>query len=267
MKLMRGNATRWNSVPFALLALGLFVVLAITLAAAEETEATPAAAPLSTAQHEEAAGAQHEESAAEQHGEEGQQAAHEGEDDHAAEGDHGAAASHGMPWSEVIYRWINFFLLAALMYWVIVIPPPFIQDIFSFPGLKAVFANRSEAILEAKALAEKQRSEAAEILTASATRLEKIEVEVGGLLDQARADGDRERQQAEESGSAQAEKIREMAGRELRAEATAAQRKLREHVAQLAVGMAEKLLKDNLSREDQQRLVEDYISRLGERVV
>ena len=202
-----------------------------------------------------------------QHEEEGVQASHEGEGDLTVEGEHGEAESHGMPWSEVIYRWINFILLAGLMYWMIVVPPTFIQDIFSFPGLKVVMANRAEAILSAKALAEKQEQEADQILTASAERLAKIEGEVGGLLGQARADGEREQQQADENGRAQADKIRETAKRELGAETISAQRKLREHVAQLAVGMAERLLKENLNREDQQRLVDDYISRLGERVV
>ena len=221
----------------------------------------------SAAQHEEPAAEQHAAAASEQHEEEGAQASHEGEEEHAAEGEHGAAASQGMSRNEMIFRWGNFILLAALMYWVIVVPPTFIQDIFSFPGLKVIMANRSEAILLAKALAEKQQQEAEQIVAASADRLSKIEGEVGGLLDQARADGEREQQQADENGRAQANKIRETAQRELGAEASSAQRKLREHVAQLAVGMAAKLLKENLSREDQQRLVDDYISRLGERVV
>ncbi len=239
----------------AALFIGLLLVIAF---------AVPSAA---AAQQEEPAVEQHEAAASEQHEEESTQASHEGEGELTVEGEHVAGESHGMPWSEVIFRWINFILLAALMYWVIVVPPTFIQEIFSFPGLKVVMANRSEAILSAKALAEKQEQEADQILTASAQRLAKIEGEVGGLLGQARADGERERQQADENGRAQADKIRETAKRELGAEATSAQRKLREHVAQLAVGMAEKLLKENLKREDQQRLVDDYISRLGERVV
>lgn len=235
--------------------------------------AVPAAA---TAQHEEPAveqreapaAEQHEAAASDQHEGEGAQASPEGEGEHAEEGEHGAAAeSHGMPWSEAIFRWINFILLAGLMYWMIVVPPPFIQDIFSFPGLKVVMVNRSEAILAAKELAAKQEQEAGQILTASAERLAKIEGEVGGLLDQARGDSEREQQVAEENGRTQADKIRELAGRELGAEASSAQRQLREHVAQLAVGMAEKLLRENLGREDQQRLVNDYISRFGEKVV
>lgn len=226
------------------------------------------AAPAAFAvQHEEPAAEQHEATASEQHEEGGAQASHEGEGELAAEGEHGTAESHGMPWSEVIARWINFILLAGLMYWMIVIPPAFIRDTFSFDGLKVIMVNRSEAILAARALAEKQEKEAGQILTASADRLAKIEGEVSSLLEQARSDGEREQQVADENGRAQAEKIRELARREMGAEATSAQRKLREHVAQLAVGMAEKLLKENLGREDQQRLVEDYISRLGERVV
>lgn len=245
-----------NGVGKAALLFGLLLVVVF---------AAPAAF---AAQHQEPAAEQHEAAATEQHEGEGAQASHEGEGQHAEEGEHGAAAeSHGMPWNEVIFRWINFILLSALMYWVIVIPPPFIQDIFSFPGLTVVMVNRSETIVSAKALAEKQQQEADQILTASSERLAKIEGEVGGLLDQARADGEREQQRADENGRAQADKIRETAKRELGAEASAAQRNLREHVAQLAVGMAEKLLKENLSREDQQRLVDDYVSRLGERVV
>jgi len=247
---------RCGAVRAALL-IGLLLVVAF---------AVPA---MAAEQHEEPAIDQHEVAASDQQEEAGTQAAHEGagEGEHVAEDEHGAAESHGMPWSEVIFRWINFIILSALMYWVIVVPPTFIQDIFSFPGLKVVMANRSEAILAAKALAEKQQQEAGQILTVSADRLAKIEGEVGGLLDQARADGEREKRQAEENGRAQADKIRETARRELGAEASLAQRKLREHVAQLAVGMAERLLKENLGREDQQRLVNDYISRLGEKVV
>jgi F-type H+-transporting ATPase subunit b len=222
---------------------------------------------IAAGQDDEPATEQHEEAATEQHEEAGVQGSQEGEGVLAAEDEHGAAESQAMPLDERIFRWINFVLLAALMYWVIVVPPTFIQEIFSFPGLKVVMANRSEAILVARALAEKQQQEADQILTASAGRLAKIEGEVGGLLDQARTDGDREKQQADENGRAQADKIRETARRELGAEASSAQRKLREHVAQLVVGMAGKLLEENLSPDDQQRLVDDYISRLGERVV
>jgi len=241
----------------------LIVALAVPNVFAADQHEEPAAE-----QHEEPAVEQHEATTSEQHDGEGTQASHEGEGEHAEEGEHGAAAaSHGMPWSEVIFRWINFVLLSALMYWMIVIPPPFIQDIFSFPGLRVVMANRSEAIVSAKALAKKQQQEAEQILTVSAERLAKIEGEVDGLLAQARADGKREQQTADENGRAQADKIRELAKRELGTETSSAQRKLREHVAQLAVGMAEKLIRENLGREDQQRLVDDYISRLGERVV
>jgi F-type H+-transporting ATPase subunit b len=271
MKDMKVGAMSCRDAARGALAVGFSLLVALVLmtgvsGAALDNDGTATVAEVAV-QHEEAAAGQQEGAAAEEHAEAGAQAVHEGEGEHVEEGEHGATESHGMPWSEVIYRWINFCLLAALMYWVIVVPPPFIQEIFSFPGLKVVMANRSQAILAAKALAEKQQKEAEQILTASANRLEQIEGEVEGLLDQARSDGEREKQQAEKAGQEQADKIRDMAGRELRAETATAQRKLREHVAQLAVGMAEKLLKENLSREDQQRLVNDYISRLGERVV
>lgn len=265
----------WSGQAGVVLSLALTVCLGIAVpalasAVGHEAEIEPGMAVAQSEQHGEepegGARQQHaEEPDAAQH-EEPDAAQHEQEGEHAQEGEHGEEGAHaaeGMPWSEVLFRWINFGLLAALMYWVLVVPPPFIQDIFSFAGLKAIFVQRSEAIVEAKALAEKQSSEADRILEQSETRLTRIEGEVAALIDQAHSDAEQEKDRAEEAGQAQADKIRDLSHRELRAETVAVQRKLKGFVAELAVGMAEKLLRENLTPEDQRRLVEDYVSRLG----
>lgn len=231
------------------------------LAAPGTSSGSASAGPASSQHGEEAetgTQAQHEPQASTEQDAAGQQHAQEAE--HGEEGEHRA---EGMTWGEVIFRWINFALLAGLLYWVLVVPPPFIREVFSFAGLSAIFVQRSEAIAEAKELARRQTQEAEQILQQSETRLMRIEGEVAELVDQARQDAEREKNRAEEDGQAQSEKIRELSRRELRAETLSVQRKLKAFVAELAVGMAEKLLREHMTRADQERLVEDYVSRLG----
>ncbi|MFQ5743381.1 MAG: ATP synthase F0 subunit B, partial [Acidobacteriota bacterium] len=149
--------------------------------------------------------------------------------------------AQGDGWA-LIFRWLNFIMLVGLLWWVLVIPPQAIQEIFSFPGLRAVLTERSESILAARTLAEQQQAEAERRLQESEERLERLEEEVAMLLEQAQADGERERQRSEQEGQALAEKVRMMARREVSGELRNAQRKLREFVAEAAVSMAGQLL-------------------------
>lgn len=168
------------------------------------------------------------------------------------------------PWWEWPARWINFALLSALLYWVLVVPPPAIQNIFTYPGLKVILAERSASIIEARDLAGQQQEEAARLLTESEQRLGRIEEEVTTLIDEARGDAEREKERAEVEGKEQAERAAELTQRELRAERIAAQRQLRVFVADLAVGMAEGNLREHLTADDQDRLIREYLSRIGE---
>lgn len=182
------------------------------------------------------------------------------QDDHAEEGEH---AAEPKPWYYWPSKWINFLALAGLLYWLLVVPPPAIQDIFSFPGLRVIFQDRGAAILAARALAAEQKQDAQQLLVDSEQRLTKIDEEVAALVADARRDAEREQGRAAEDGKAQAEKIREVAEREVRHQRVGAQRQLRGFVADLAVNMAEKNLSEHLTPEDQDRLIREYLSRLG----
>lgn len=181
-----------------------------------------------------------------------------GQEEHAPGEEHEEAA-----WWEFPARLVNFGLLLALLWWGLVRTPPALGKIFSFPGLAPLLANRAAQIEEDKAVAEERKQEAAEILTSTAARLDRIEVEVGELVEDARKDAEREKQRAEEEGRERAGKVRETARRELRAESLGARRELRAFVAALAVGMAESMLREHLGPADQERLRRDYLSRIG----
>lgn len=167
------------------------------------------------------------------------------------------------PWFHWPAKWFNFIALCGLLYWVLVVTPPFIGDLFSFPGLKVVLAERAAGIIAARDLAVRQSEEAARMLSESEQRLSKIEAEVAALVSDAHRDADGEKERALEDGKLQAEKIIQVAGREVDNQRVGANRQLRAFVADLAVNMAARNLAEHLTPDDQNRLIRDYLSRLG----
>lgn len=172
-------------------------------------------------------------------------------------------ASSESEWYVYPARWTNFVLLLALLYWMLIIPPKPIQETFDFPGLGVILEARAQAIIEARDTAVRQAQEAATLLTASEERLAEIDAEVGALVEVARTDAARDSERAAVEAKEQAQRVLEIAERELQSERLTAQRQLREFVADLAVGMAQRSLQEHLSDDDQDRLIRDYVLRLG----
>lgn len=190
------------------------------------------------------------------------------EDNHVAAEEHGESEAHvAVPTTlEYIYKWINFFMLAGILYWLLVVPPVFVKENFEFEGLKIILAERNKTILAERDLAKQQTAQASEGLAASALRLERVEEETAGLVAQARESAARDKVKLIEEATAQAEAIRGGASRDMKSEVTRAKRELQSHIAHLVVGIATDLVKKNFSGADQERLVRDYLDRLGESV-
>ncbi len=173
---------------------------------------------------------------------------------------------HGPTWKEYAFKWANFFMLVALLYWLLVVPPTFVIENFDFPGLKVVLAARAQDIVAARSLAQEQQQDAEERLAGSADRLQKVGDEIDALLADARAAAETERQRVEAAAVEEAVRIREGAARDLDAQVTQARHDLRRHVADLVVSIARDLVKGSFSEQDQQRLVHEYLDRLGSAV-
>jgi len=191
------------------------------------------------------------------------------DDGHAAAAEeHGDEEAHvAVPTTaEYVYKWINFVLLVGVLYWLLVVPPVFVRENFEFEGLKVILAERNQTIIAARRLAKQQTAQASEGLTASASRLERVEDEASGLVARARDDAERDKAKMIEEATGQADAIRRSAGRDMKSEVTRAERDLQSHIAHLAVGIATDLVKKNFSGADQDRLVRDYLDRLGESV-
>jgi F-type H+-transporting ATPase subunit b len=238
-------------------------------ALASAAVATPIAQEPEAQEHAEAA----QEPAAEEHASEGAQepdGEHAPADEH-GDDEHGAAGEHGeeheeTTWGEYAMKWINFVLLLGLLYWLLVVPPAFVRENFEFDGLKEIWVSRSEAILAASALAKEQREEAERSDRESAERLAAIEQEASELVATAREEAGRDGERIAAAAVAEAEKIRSGASRDMNAEVERARRTLRAHVADLTVSIATGMVRDNISADDQERMVRRYLDRLGESV-
>ena len=187
-------------------------------------------------------------------------AVQEGDAQHAEDEAQGPEAK---PWIYWPAKWFNFVALCGLLYWVLVVPPAVIRDIFSFSGLKVVLADRAQSIFAARDLALQQSEEATRVLSGSEQRLSKIDQEDATLVEEARQDAEREKGRALEDGERQAERIIEVAEREVNNERVGANRELRTFVADLAVNMAATNLAAHLTSDDHNELIRDYVSRLG----
>ena len=188
------------------------------------------------------------------------------EDENAATDDHGETHVAVPTTAQYIYKWINFFMLAGILYWLLVVPPAFVKENFEFEGLQIILAARNKAIVDSRDLAKEQSVQATEGLATSAARLDRVEEEAAGLVAQAREAAEHDKVKIVEEASVQAEAIRSGASRDMKSEVTRAERELQSHIAHLAVGIATDLVKKNFSGADQDRLVRDYLDQLGESV-
>lgn len=164
----------------------------------------------------------------------------------------GGHTDSGVLLKDFLWRILNFGLMAALLFFLLRKP------------IKNGLAGRREGI--EKALAEaKQVKEAAEAKFAEydqklALATEEI-AEIGNAI---RREGELEQQKIIKSAKEMAIKIEQDAEKAAALEVAKARTELQREAVQLAVELAEELLKKNFTKEDDARLIDEYIKKVGE---
>jgi len=144
---------------------------------------------------------------------------------------------------------LNFAVIAALFVWA------------GRKYLPGMFRDRTAAIQRAMQEAQKASEEARRKLAEIETRLQKLDVEIGMMRDQAERDGAVEEARIQATAEEDARKIVASAEQEIAAAAKAARRQLTAHAAELAVGIAAKQIRVDAATD--QALVRDFASQLG----
>ncbi len=158
--------------------------------------------------------------------------------------------AHNGGLSQWIWPVINFALIVAVLI------------VFLRKPLQLFFKQRTEAIerslreaREAKEIAEKALKEVEE-------RLKLKDEEIKRIIDASRETGESERERLVEEGKAMSRRIKEQAEDNIAFELKRAKDEIKAEAVEIAVELAEKKLKDRLSKEQQLKLFEDAIKRL-----
>jgi F-type H+-transporting ATPase subunit b len=171
--------------------------------------------------------------------------------------EHGAAA--GSTWWglsteklwDFLWRTLNFAALVVIL--VKFLAKPIAN------GLKG----RQLAIKEQFDTLEARKAEAEKSYQAVEAKLAQIDQEVKQIMEDAIARGVEEKDRIIAEANRAADDIKRQAEMAVQHEIAAIQLQLREEVANQAVMMAEELIKKNLQQDDQVKLIEDYLEKVG----
>ena len=168
-----------------------------------------------------------------------------------ASGDGGHADS-GVLLKDFLYRCFNFALMVGLLAYFVTKPIP-----KGMKGRKEAIANTLAEAEAAKVAAEAKYREYSE-------KLAKATEEIEDITKSIRREGELEREKILAAAKEMAVQIEQEADNKASGVINKARIELREEAARLAVELAEDMLKKQVSADDQKRLVDEYMQKMGE---
>lgn len=162
-------------------------------------------------------------------------------------------AEHSASLSDWLSKILNFSILVVLLY--ILISKFRVGDLLK---------KRSEAIAKAISDAEEAKETARKGFEAIQNRLNEKDREMDEIINAAKAEGEKEKtfliQEGERIGEGIVRQAKENIDREVRK----ARESLREEAVNLALGLAEGRIKENLKKEDEEIMINGYIKKIGD---
>ncbi|MEP7310414.1 MAG: F0F1 ATP synthase subunit B [Acidobacteriota bacterium] len=132
------------------------------------------------------------------------------------------------------------------------------------PLLQALEA-RQELIRKSLEEAQQARRELERVSQESAQILKESRVQAETIIAQSRADAERLREEMRQKAKAESDTIVRNAERQIQLETGRALQQIRHEAADLSVLIASKLIQRNLSKEDNDRLIEDALTQMDAR--
>ncbi len=153
---------------------------------------------------------------------------------------------------DIVFQLIMFIILLALL------------KKFAWGPLMGIMSERENYIATEIAAAEKSRAEANDILEEQRRLLKEARLEAQTMIENSKKQGLDQREEIIVTARQEAERLKESAKREIETQKEQAVTALREQVASLSVLIASKVIEKELSADDQQKLINDYIHEVGE---
>lgn len=168
----------------------------------------------------------------------------------AEEGHGGGGGLISVDWSLAV-QMVNFLFLLAILYRLLYKP------------LLAKMEERTIAIKASLEAAEAARVEAARQQEENANRLRAAYAEAQAIREAALKETAEEQRKLVEHARREAQQLIESAKAQMESDVRRAREELRREVSEIAITVAEKLIRKSLRDEDHRRIVEDSIARIG----
>jgi F-type H+-transporting ATPase subunit b len=133
---------------------------------------------------------------------------------------------------------------------------------FAWKPILTALEQRENTIRESLEKAEKAKEDAQKVLDQNQVNLAKAEEESKQIINQSRAYAEKLKEQIALESKVQAKKMIEEAAAEIERKKDAAFAELKNQVVEIAISAAEKLLRENLNKETQTRIVDKYIGEI-----
>jgi F-type H+-transporting ATPase subunit b len=148
-------------------------------------------------------------------------------------------------------RLVNFAIIAAILVY------------FTRKPIRDYFKNRSVEIAKALKESKEAQERAAAALAEMERKIKELEAETSKLIADSQARGEKDRLALVEEGRKAAQDIQAQAKQGIDLEVMKAKAALAAEAALLSLDLAEGSIKDKIGKEDHERIVKEYISKVG----
>ncbi len=128
--------------------------------------------------------------------------------------------------------------------------------------VKEFFSSRAKGIEEELADLEQKKEAAQKKLAEYEVKFKNLDAESKQILEDYLKQGEEAKKRILEAAESQADKLEEMAKRNIEQEFKTAKTQLQAQISEMAMDKAETLIKDSISSDDQDRLVDEYLKKV-----
>lgn len=153
---------------------------------------------------------------------------------------------------DIIFQLLAFLILLALL------------RKYAFGPLMGIMKQREEHIANEIKSAEENHLEAKKLAEEQREMIKQSRVEASQLIENAKKLGEEQKDEIIRLARSEAERLKESAKQEIQTQKEQAITALREQVASLSVLIASKVIEKELSEQDQEKLINEYIKEVGE---
>jgi len=155
----------------------------------------------------------------------------------------------------LFFTWVTFGILLLLL------------GKYGWGPIVNAIQSREEKIQDDLSQAEEQREKAEHLLNERKEELNKAHEEAREIIEDARSKAEKVGDEIEQEAQQKADSMIESAEREIEAERKKAMGSVESEIGNLAIDLAEKILREDLDSDDHERMIDEFLNRVDEETV